>query len=99
MTPFRELDEQRKKLNRLHAEIKEAQAKRQKMAVLHGSALNHREHLSNMSVQFDTAVKLFAASKSQEDALRAITIAKILYGLCGKALLVRSTFGKIDIRH
>lgn len=91
------LNEHQKKCVRLHMKINDAQITLRKIATLHGKILAHSEYLRDISSQFDGAMKRFTVSESQTDMLQGVVLGTLLYNLCDKPLLVKTSSGGYDV--
>lgn len=91
------LNEHQKKCVRLHMKINDAQITLRKIAALHGKILAHSEYLRDISSQFDGAMKRFTVSESQTDMLQGVVSGTLLYNLCDKPLLVKTSSGGYDV--
>lgn len=91
------LNEHQKKCVRLHMKINDAQITLRKIATLHGKILAHSEYLRDISSQFDGAMKSFTVSGSQTDMLQGVVLGTLLYNLCDKPLLVKTSSGGYDV--
>lgn len=91
------LNEHQKKCVRLHMKIYNAQITLRKIATLHGKILAHSEYLRDISSQFDGAMKRFTVSESQTDMLQGVVLGTLLYNLCDKPLLVKTSSGGYDV--
>uniref|UniRef100_UPI00402548CD hypothetical protein n=1 Tax=Candidatus Fimivicinus sp. TaxID=3056640 RepID=UPI00402548CD len=91
------LNEHQKKCVRLHMKINDAQITLRKIAALHGKILAHSEYLRDISSQFDGAMKSFTVSESQTDMLQGVVLGTLLYNLCDKPLLVKTSSGGYDV--
>ena len=91
------LNEHQKKCVRLHMKINDAQITLRKIATLHGKILAHSEYLRDISSQFDGAMKSFTVSESQTDMLQGVVLGTLLYNLCDKPLLVKTSSGGYDV--
>ena len=91
------LNEHQKKCVRLHMKINDTQITLRKIAALHGKILAHSEYLRDISSQFDGAMKRFTVSESQTDMLQGVVLGTLLYNLCDKPLLVKTSSGGYDV--
>ena len=91
------LNEHQKKRIRLHAKINDTQITLQKITALYGKILAHNEYLRDVSSQFDETMKNFTTTESQADMLRAVVLGTVLYNLCDKPLLVKTSSGGYDV--
>lgn len=86
---------QRKRIG-LHVKISNVQFTLQKIITLHGKILAHNEYLRDVFSQFDGTMKNFTASESQTNMLQGVVLGTLLYNLCDKPLLVKTSSGGYD---
>lgn len=91
------LNEHQKKRIRLHAKINDTQIALQKITALYGKILAHNEYLRDISAQFDETIKNFTTTESQTDMPRAVVLGTVLYNLCDKPLLIKTSSGGYDV--